>query len=145
MGFRISDLLRNVLNPQSEIPIPKSTSGEGGIRTHGRLSTFSRFRDDRTRPLCDLSETKKTGQGAGLVRDWRDSNPRPLGPQPNALSTELQPHGSLYSLTIITNSNMDCKLLARALHPRASGVMSHTIAATSAQLVAPRNGNLRAR
>jgi hypothetical protein len=60
---------------------------------------------------------KKTGQGAGLMRDWRDSNPRPLGPQPNALSTELQPPGSLYSLTIITNSNVDCKLLAQ--HPRA--------------------------
>src|SRR5687768_17012436 len=31
---------------------------------------------------------------AALLRGWRVSNPRPLSPQPNALSTELQPHGS---------------------------------------------------
>lgn len=79
------------------------------------------------------------------MRDWRDSNPRPLGPQPNALSTELQPPGSLYSLTIITNSNLDCKLVAQARHSPAMEAIGQTTPATSAQLVASANGNLRAK
>ena len=35
--------------------------GEGGIRTHGGFH-LSRFRDERTRPLCDLSTSDKIGR-----------------------------------------------------------------------------------
>ena len=84
--------------------------GEGGIRTHGGSSPhrFSRAAPSTTRtPLqpvkytnalfADCTErTVRTAKPPGGYRAasrgyaWQDSNLRPLGPQPNALSPELQ-------------------------------------------------------
>src|SRR5262245_13483561 len=41
------------------------------------------------------ADTHKDRRGAGTWRARRDSNSRPLGPQPNALSTELRAHATL--------------------------------------------------
>src|SRR5215212_3246261 len=84
--------------------------GEGGIRTHGGSSPhrFSRAAPSTTRtPLQPMKytnavyqdgartalETPKPpgGYRAAIQRyAWQDSNLRPLGPQPNALSPDLQ-------------------------------------------------------
>jgi hypothetical protein len=84
--------------------------GEGGIRTHGGSSPhrFSRAAPSTTRtPLQPTKYTNavwrngartaaRTAKPPGGYRAasrgyaWQDSNLRPLGPQPNALSPELQ-------------------------------------------------------
>src|SRR5215204_893572 len=84
--------------------------GEGGIRTHGGSSPhrFSRAAPSTTRtPLQPVKYTNAVpgngaGTGVGTAKPpsgyraatrgyaWQDSNLRPLGPQPNALSPELQ-------------------------------------------------------
>src|SRR5215213_483712 len=84
--------------------------GEGGIRTHGGSSPhrFSRAAPSTTRtPLQPMKYTnaiprdgatkaagtaKPPGDYRAVSRGyaWQDSNLRPLGPQPNALSPELQ-------------------------------------------------------
>jgi hypothetical protein len=84
--------------------------GEGGIRTHGGSSPhrFSRAAPSTTRtPLqpvkytnavpgngakTDAGTAKPPGNNRAASRwyAWQDSNLRPLGPQPNALSPELQ-------------------------------------------------------
>ena len=84
--------------------------GEGGIRTHGGSSPhrFSRAAPSTTRtPLQPVKYTNavspdgartavRTAKPPGGNRAasqryaWQDSNLRPLGPQPNALSPELQ-------------------------------------------------------
>jgi hypothetical protein len=84
--------------------------GEGGIRTHGGSSPhrFSRAAPSTTRtPLQLVKYTNavaadgartavRTAKPPGGYRAacqryaWQDSNLRPLGPQPNALSPELQ-------------------------------------------------------
>src|SRR5215208_8229582 len=84
--------------------------GEGGIRTHGGSSPhrFSRAAPSTTRtplqpakytnavPRSDARITLGTVKPPGGHRAasrgyaWQDSNLRPLGPQPNALSPELQ-------------------------------------------------------
>src|SRR5436190_10051646 len=48
-------------------------------------------------------------------RQWRarrDSNPRPLGPQPNALSTELRaPRSEEHTSELQSHSDLVCRLL----------------------------------
>ena len=65
--------------------------GGGGIRTHEALITPTAFRERHLKPLGHPSRCQIQGRSpAYLQYARRDSNPRPLGPQPNALSTELR-------------------------------------------------------
>ncbi len=69
------------------------SGGGGGIRTHEALVTPTAFRERHLKPLGHPSTCQMQGRSPAYYRyARRDSNPRPLGPQPNALSTELRAH-----------------------------------------------------
>ena len=88
--------------PHSEIHIPHSFGRRGwDSNPRGCLDPLvfetSALGHYATSPLA------KKGQplwGRPVWRGWRGSNPRPLGPQPNALSTELQPRGPFLALPL---------------------------------------------
>jgi hypothetical protein len=43
---------------RARYPLSRLSGGEGGIRTHGTLITFSGFQDRRIQPLCHLSKIR---------------------------------------------------------------------------------------
>ena len=108
--FRVGYRLSVIVLTDSPTCRLRPPGGEGGIRTHGGSSPhrFSRAAPSTTRtPLQPVKYTNAVPRdgaktAAGTARPpgdhraasrgyaWQDSNLRPLGPQPNALSPELQ-------------------------------------------------------
>ncbi len=97
--------------------------GGGGIRTHEALVTPTAFRERHLKPLGHPSTCQMQGRSPAYLRyARRDSNPRPLGPQPNALSTELRARDTLSDAGVrstgIAQYSMRDHLMARGRRGR---------------------------